>query len=154
MQEANERLQKSTEEHKRLAMEVPVEWPKPERTLLEWEAHGLSCAIMKGYVALCGYVKVPTGHPCEPLWYDDIPVDVHGGITFRCKVKDGSWFGFDCGHFGDWWGFVENGHASENPGRIWTIEDVKAETERLAEQLAKLATSSTGEPKGPPEQSS
>jgi hypothetical protein len=153
MKDAFDRMDKRNKEQQRKMMDEVIEWPRPGHAALEWEAHGLSCAIKNGYVALCGYVKVPDGHPCERLWYDDVKVDVHGGLTFRCKVKDGSWFGFDCGHFGDWWGYAEKGHAFENPGKIWTIDDVKAETERLAEQLAKLATS-IGEPKGQPERSS
>jgi hypothetical protein len=151
MKDAMESLQARTAEHRRLSMEVPRIWPPLERTPLRWEAYGLSCAIVKGNFALCGYVHVPEGHPDANSFYDDVDVNVHGGLTFTCKAEGGGrWFGFDCGHFGDWWGYAENGHASEHPGKVWTVDDVKAETERLAKQLAKLATS-TDVPKGQPE---
>lgn len=82
-----------------------------------------------------GYVVIPKGHPMNGKDYDDIPVDVHGGLTFACSAdtvhKDfgilpedkGGWIvGFDTCHYGD-------------TAEKWTKEKVQAETDRLAEQL-------------------
>ena len=55
-----------------------------------------------------GYVRIPEGHPYYEKTYDDIPVSVHGGLTFSNHVfddgeyfSDGYWVGFDTAHYGD-----------------------------------------------------
>lgn len=62
-----------------------------------------------------GYVLIPVGHPLHSVAYDEIDVDVHGGLTygrlvekrhfkiFGLKEEDlGSWIvGFDTVHHGD-----------------------------------------------------
>lgn len=55
-----------------------------------------------------GYVRIPEGHPYYEKNYDDIPVSVHGGLTFSNHVfedgeyfSDGYWVGFDTAHYGD-----------------------------------------------------
>ena len=45
----------------------------------------------------CGYVTVPEGHPHYGKGYDDVRVDVHGGLTYA----DEGTFGFDCAHIDD-----------------------------------------------------
>jgi hypothetical protein len=37
---------------------------------------------------LCGYVGVPGGHPFHGKGYDDLPVVVHGGLTFADRCAD------------------------------------------------------------------
>ena len=64
---------------------------------------------------------------------------------------DGTWFGFDCGHYGDYMQFDAPKGAPEAKddlgrplfpiiysGRIWTVEDVAKEVERLAWILAEV----------------
>lgn len=54
----------------------------------------------------CGYISVPVDHPYYKVYYDEIDIDVHGGLTFSkfSKVypvitsKDTYWIGFDCSH--------------------------------------------------------
>lgn len=134
--EAYERMAKRTEECRQRDMEEGREWPPKDRTMRRWQAHGLDCAVAMG-MSLCGYVRVPEGHPDERKHYDDVQVKVHGGLTFRCKaIEGGSWFGFDTGHCDDWF----SAGGIEYPGRIWTEDDVAAEVERLAEQLSKVRT--------------
>lgn len=49
---------------------------------------------------LCGYVAIPPEHPFYQKRYEDIDIDVHGGLTFgECSNKH--WIGFDCAHSGD-----------------------------------------------------
>ena len=54
--------------------------------------------------------------------------DVHGSITFSGEFRDdrGFWYGFDCGHHGD------SPHVQDSAY-------VRAECERLAEQMVRLA---------------
>ena len=110
----------------------------------KWIHAGLDCIILKhdkmGH--LCGYVGVPQHHPDYAKDYDDVDVQVHGGLTFAaqgglptCKLpkKTTKWFGFDCAHAGD---KIPNMSAVQPNGHLWTVEEVINETKRLAEQLA------------------
>src|SRR5438105_1938510 len=149
---------------------LPVRPYKVER---EWKAFGLSCAVVQNREAgnRCGYVRVPPGHPAWGKHYDDVDVDVHGGLTFArpepCMEHEdgqGYWLGFDYAHCYDAMYDpnmtpedceTEEGrkcleiHRRFHPGHVigsglgehwWTEEEVVAETEHLAEQLAALGT--------------
>jgi hypothetical protein len=83
-----------------------------------------------------GYVIIPPGHPAHGKHYDEIDVDVHGGLTLSGPAIDWEYipegtpedhwiFGFDTAHYGD---------SLEN----WSEEAVKAETQRLVEQFEKM----------------
>ena len=57
-----------------------------------------------------GYVRLPKEHPCFGKGYDDIDVNVHGGLTYSDSyfpthtnnTPDGYWWlGFDTGHAWD-----------------------------------------------------
>jgi len=136
---------------------------RPYRIEREWIHAGLPCVVVQTREGFhrCGYVFVPAGHPADGKDYGDVDVDVHGGLTFGEPGKDGrgTWFGFDCAHFGD--ALVNpdpTGIVSEeykNVRRIhlevaarfeqsledehyWTQEEVEQETERLADQLAAM----------------
>lgn len=146
-EEAMRKLSEKIEGWKRDELEVVRQWPPANTHVFEDFIHaGLRCLVLDGPTAINGYVHVPVGHPCERLGYDEVDVDVHGGLTFRCRASDGSWFGFDTAHYGDNCKF----HSSPE-GRNWTPESVARETECLAEQLSALAEpvargSETGNP--------
>lgn len=83
-----------------------------------------------------GYVLIPKNNPLHGKFYDDIDVDVHGGLTFSelvdaemvemwklDKEDEGKWcVGFDTMHYAD--------NLSK-----WTKEKVQEEAEKLKEQL-------------------
>ena len=55
-----------------------------------------------------GYVRICEGHPYYGKEYDEIPVDVHGGLTYSAFTVDngkfftkGFWIGFDTAHHSD-----------------------------------------------------
>lgn len=85
-----------------------MEWiDEPNRQ--EFEHAGLKCLILRNpeLLHLNGYVALPPGHPCYGKAYDDIDVEIHGGLTFASE-GDGEmwekgywWVGFDCAHAGD-----------------------------------------------------
>ena len=123
----------------------------------KWDFEGLQCIVTRAdlvpgqYSAhRCGYVRVPPGHP----WHGtakDLDIDVHGGITFGeiepCAHDDGTgyWIGFDCHHSGDA-GFPGGDPRREihfsfdhDDSHYWTLEEVQAETERLAQQVKAAA---------------
>ena len=108
--------------------------------------------------ALCGYVAVPPGHPHHKVHYDEVPVDVHGGLTYAkecageiCHVaepgepEDVWWLGFDCAHSDDlapisnlfFSRLAFQGHSYNEEYR--DFEYVKAQCEKLAEQLAGMS---------------
>ena len=85
----------------KLALYGPGEWiDEPDE--MDFEYMGYSCKIKRNMMgSLCGYVKVPKDHPFFGKSYDDIPIEVHGGLTYAENLDDGYWIGFDCGHSGD-----------------------------------------------------
>lgn len=86
---------------------------EPDRA--EWEHAGLPCLAVRGpHGGWCGYAAVDPSHPLYQKYYDDVDVEVHGGLTYanKCqghichvpkpgKSKHVWWFGFDCAHSGD-----------------------------------------------------
>lgn len=102
-------------------------WPhgpwnnEPDKIQWQDEATGLPCLIVRGPSgALCGYVGVPEGHPLHGRDYDDVDIDVHGGLSFASACQADTpedhgvchrpspgepdhvwWLGFDCAHAGD-----------------------------------------------------
>lgn len=49
----------------------------------------------------CGYVSVPAEHPLHGKDYNEVDLDVHGGVTYAGMRDDLWWFGYDCAHLGD-----------------------------------------------------
>ena len=75
-----------------------------------------------------GYVRIVEGHPFYAMNYMDIPVNVHGGLTFSEHItnsdnwSDGFWVGFDTAHYGD-------------NSNMWTIDAVSDETIHLFNEI-------------------
>lgn len=126
-----------------------------------WERAGLTCKMLRhdNLKHWCGYVGLHAAHPSHGKGYDDIDVDVHGGLTyaranFPYCLPDGLWWvGFDCAHSGDCvpginsarhgieafvlaMGNFADAGGSEDRDVYRTAEWVEAETNKLADQLA------------------
>jgi hypothetical protein len=136
----------------------PGPWDdEPDR--VEWRhISGLACLMRRNHHGVwCGYVAVPTEHPMHGRAYSDVDVDVHDGLTYShscqgdiCHVPqpgesdDVWWFGFDCGHLGDYLPGVAAhlrliGHAYPDPDAVYCmLAYVQAETNRLADQLVAM----------------
>lgn len=135
---------------------------EPDR--LEFEHVGLPCLALRNRMgAWCGYVAVPPGHPFHGVDSDDVPVEVHGGLTYSnlccdeiCHVpKPGEpdnvyWLGFDCAHAWDIAPamaafervrFADKPHLlRRDPHEVYrNLAYVRHEIEGLAEQLAALS---------------
>ena len=91
-------------------------------------------------------------------------IDVHGGLTYSANTEDfpipkkdnGTWFGFDCGHYGDasdWDALKDLAETDEevenvrrmkdmmstmSDGKVCTTEYVIEECEKLAHQLERV----------------
>ncbi len=49
-----------------------------------------------------GYLGLPEGHPWYNMDYNEIPIEVHCGLTFGELLEDGLyWIGFDTAHARD-----------------------------------------------------
>lgn len=127
---------------------------------------GFPAAIIQTRLGhLCGYVRVPVGHPAYGHADEyDTPLNqirCHGGLTYAefntndypvAEAEKGHyWIGFDCGHFGDGRESeaVEKYFRSESGGKrvsqgiidsfkqghVWTVDEVTAECESIATQL-------------------
>lgn len=102
----------------------------------------------------CGYVAVPKGILSED--YNDINVNVHGGLTYGAEEDDISWvfwYGFDCDHscdakdfsiMSDTYKKIYKNYAEqfgllyEYQPKVRTLEYCMKECEALATQLADL----------------
>lgn len=109
-----------------------------------WTHSGLRCRVVKlGMGHYCGYVR----SMFDDRWtYDDFQgwphnlIDIHGGLTYG--VDEDGWLGFDFGHAYDYcvdedgepWGTMPRVSSREKDS-VWTLDDVKEETEKLAEQV-------------------
>jgi|SRR5438132_7191778 len=108
----------------------------------------LDCMIIRNAEMgnLCGYVGIPLDSKLCKLDYNDIEVNVHGGLTYsgRCNgnicheaEEEVYWLGFDCAHFQD----LSPGLKFE-PLTVNSIyrdfNYVKLEVESLAKQLKAL----------------
>lgn len=141
---------------------MPGPWQtEPDR--VDFEHAGMVCILHRGPSGhWCGYVACPPGHPCHGKDYHEVvegfKVDVHGDLTYAnpcgghiCHTpKPGApddvwWLGFDCGHYMDkspmdeWYAAKFGRPHSPGGQHYWMIDQVRAETMRLAEQLAAIA---------------
>ena len=99
----------------------PGPWDaEPDKISWTDELTGMPCLAVRANPwqgSWCGYVAVPPGHPYHGKDYDEVPVAVHGGLTFSegcnedgpieravCHIPEPGqpadvwWLGFDCGH--------------------------------------------------------
>lgn len=116
-----------------------TEGPVGSGTFFEGEIHGLTVRVVQAWQHVCGYVKLPEGHPWLELSDEDIPSAVHGGITYA----RGHWIGFDTGHGFDVWPELLTGPIPEwkyPSARIWTADLFMAELETLAKDAADAYT--------------
>jgi hypothetical protein len=102
----------------------------PGVTTLLWYPQAfptMDCAVIRNPQLghLCGYVKMPKGYELSEDALDSL--EVHGGVTY----DKNNWIGFDCAHSGDL------APACKGFSGVYrNFAYVKAETQRLAEQVA------------------
>jgi hypothetical protein len=134
---------------------------EPDKRVWIDDATGLDCLMVRNrWGVWCGYVGVPPGHRYHGVAYQDVDVNVHGGLTFSdgcelgrppedgiCHVpQDGRpddvwWLGFDCGHYMDFsprMEYLDRAIPGTSITKDTTYRDVayvEAEVARLAAQL-------------------
>jgi hypothetical protein len=152
-----------------------IKWPEGpwqnEPDKIQWTdiTTNLPCLIVRHekFGHLCGYVGVTKAHPLFCKDYDELALEVHGGLTFSDTCEDDDkehgichlpepgepdsiwWFGFDCNHGGDMAPGYETRHRDlfrDQPdlqrfmsrGVYRTLEYVKEECKSLAAQLERI----------------
>lgn len=96
------------------------------------------------------YVEIPEGHKLYGKHYDDIDIDVHGGLTYSDgylgPIKDKNlWFiGWDYAHAGDYMGYYEetifDGFQSfmDINNKKWTTEEIIEDCKDVIEQIIEM----------------
>jgi len=93
------------------------------------------------------YIKLPTESKLTKKDYDDIDLDVHGGLTFKetftgketpednwWGFTKGTWIGWDYGHAGDFiYGDFDFGLGEKR----WEYKEVESEIKQAIKQLLK-----------------
>ena len=127
-------------------LEQALEKIKSEPSRESFNYRGYKCLIIRHpeFLHLCGYVGIPEGHKYYKKHYDEVPLEVHGGLSFSDfweDENDGLWYlGFDTGHA---WDLSPGMHRRNEPtkSKYW-IDGVEHEyVERdLGEELMKNET--------------
>lgn len=103
--------------------------------LAEWFDDGIKAVIVRGPAAMCAYLGVPVGHPLAGHDYNNVPLAVHGGLTFASEgggfLPEGFYYyGWDYAHAGDHMSF---GTGIPMPrfhdDKEWTLGEVKSEVQ-------------------------
>ena len=90
------------------------------------------------------YVEVPKDHKYYLKNYDEIDIDVHGGLTYSDNylIVEGEkitncWFiGWDYAHFGDFIGYELNYPMEfRTNGKKWTTEEIQNDVYEVCKQL-------------------
>ena len=87
----------------------------------------------------CAYVEIPIHHPFYNVSYDDIPIDVHGGVTFAGNHRmchDHYCIGWDYHHVGDYNPFFTT--FFNEPVHHWTVNEIETECIDVINQLVKF----------------
>lgn len=109
---------------------------KASITEKEWESEGFKCKVIFARQShRCGYVGVPKGHIAYDKDYDELPIDVHGGLTYGSIEGTVCWFRFDCAHLGDKMAEMPELSSKDH---FWSLEETIKETEQMAKQFKKL----------------
>ena len=126
---------------------------EPDKIQLDL-VHGFPALIKRNPSgALCGYVGVERTHPAYGKHYDNVDVDIHGGLTFAAACSHGDeatsichvpapgttddiwWLGFDCAHAFDYSPAYGHHFTRLDDDVYRDVAYVTAEIERLALQL-------------------
>lgn len=86
-----------------------------------------------------GYVILPKGHHLHGKSYNEIDVDIHGGLTFSELVNEDvvEVFGLDSKHIGSWMIGFDTCHFNDTLEK-WTKEKVQAEADLLKQRIDAL----------------
>ena len=115
----------------------------------DFEAYGLFCAMRRNdFGSWCGYVGIPDEHPLYTHNFENLELEVHGGLSYsgykfkknngiHKKAKPIWWFGFDCSHYGD---LMPINPTTFFDGEYRNYEYTKKQCINLAKQLSSFSS--------------
>ena len=77
------------------------------------------------------YVKMPERCIYNGCTYEEIPIIVHGGLTYSEEEQDGYWIGWDYAHCGDY-------TVLKYEGTKYTTDDILKDVEDVIYQVQKI----------------
>ena len=120
---------------------------KVERLSME-VYRGYEFAVMSLGTHPCCYIKLPKGHKYENVDYGNIPLTVHGGLTYgesclivavvdgkQIKDETGYWIGWDYAHCGDYLGYDSPPFFGTC---IYATEELEMDCRNAIDQLCEL----------------
>lgn len=93
------------------------------------------------------YIEIPKGYELYGVEYDNIDLDVHGGLTYGCeylKISDDntlsdSWFiGWDYSHCNDYVEYKCSSNYKEENLKKWTTEEIIEECKNAIDLLHRM----------------
>ncbi|MBW8308063.1 MAG: hypothetical protein K0M45_00215 [Candidatus Paracaedibacteraceae bacterium] len=96
---------------------------------------GLKCVIFRHYYygTLSGYIYAPLSALPESEDYNDLDLEVHGGVTYGEVYQDSYIIGFDCAHLNDFCPGISKLIIQERQYR--NVDFVRSQCESLARQI-------------------
>ena len=90
------------------------------------------------------YIEIPKGHLLYAKNYNEIDIDVHGGLTYSDNhlqiLENGNWFiGWDYAHFYDYMPLYDE--IIDESGiklKKWTTEEIIEECKDVIEQIIRI----------------
>lgn len=121
---------------------------KSGTTLRDWFEGDIRCIIKRSHASLCAYIGVKSGHPLANHDCEDIPLNVHGGLTY---AGDGDgvffpngyyWYGWDFVHCGDYAFYYDEsplaGKYNHSCDKKWLGKEVELEVKSAVYDFKKL----------------
>ena len=110
-----------------------MEYRKKETILVlkKGKYKGFDYFILSLGIYPTAYVRIPKQHKYYKKDYEDIPISVHGGLTFSGRdftfnpitLKESWWIGWDYIHAGDFRGYsIDKKIGQKN--KKWTTEEI------------------------------
>lgn len=105
---------------------------------------GLEYYILNLGTHPAAYIKIPEGHELYQKAFDEIDLDIHGGITYsrsylylaEDKKIDGWFIGWDYGHCGDYANYYTEDFGINL--KKWTTQKIQDEVEEACYQIQKM----------------
>lgn len=120
---------------------------KSGTTLRDWFEEDIRCIIKRSNASICAYIGVKSGHPLANHNYDDIPLSVHGGLTYAGEGDDAFfpngyyWYGWDYAHLGDYvfyYDDIAGTISSHKDDKKWLGKEVEQEVQSAVYDFKKL----------------
>lgn len=90
----------------------------------------------------CCYIRLMESDKFYNSEYDDIPLNCHGGLTYKSsnglQGKPGTWIGWDYAHWGDYVYLGPGFNSLASDEKRWTTDELVADCKRACRHLYNL----------------